>query len=326
MTFAAPLALVDLAVVPIALAAYVVFQRRRHRIARRYATAAMLPNVIDRAPGWRRHLPVAILLAALTALLVGAARPRAMITEKRENATIVLAVDSSRSMGAEDIRPSRLAYVKSEALRFLRALPAKYRVGLVAIGTTAQVAASATRDRTLVARALARLQPGGGTALGDGIAAAVAVGHAVPRDAGSRGRPGDVPPASVLLFTDGIQEGGELPTGVAVARARALKVAVSTVVVGTPYGFVTVPRVGGFTQYIQVPADQSELQTIAKVTRGHFYLGTRRPDFSSVFRDLGSRIGTTRRREEVSFAFAIAAASLLTAGGSLAALWLRRVP
>jgi Ca-activated chloride channel family protein len=326
MSFASPLALVALVAVPLAAVAYVLFQRRRTRFAERFAAAAMLPNVVDREPGWRRHVPVVILLLALATLLVGFARPRAMIPAKRENATVVLAIDSSRSMSAVDIRPSRLAAVKTAALRFLDRLPAKYRVAVVAISTSAEVAAPATRDRRLVKQALSQLYAEGGTALGDGLAEAVKVGRAVPREKGSAGKPGEVPPVSVLLFTDGIQEGGEVPLGQAVARARRLKIPVSTVVVGTAYGFVSIPRVGGFTQIIRVPADPSELKVVARATGGRFYVGPRTADLSGVYKDLGSRIGTTRRRQEVTFAFALGAACLLLVGGSLSAVWLRRVP
>ena len=109
MSFASPLALIALVAVPLAAAAHAVFQRRRPRFAERFASLAMLPNVIDRDPGWRRHVPAAILLLALATMLVGAARPRAMVAAKRENATVVLVVDASRSMAATDVTPSRLA-------------------------------------------------------------------------------------------------------------------------------------------------------------------------------------------------------------------------
>jgi Ca-activated chloride channel family protein len=271
-------------------------------------------------------VPVAILLLALTALLVGFARPRAMISTRRENATIVLAIDTSRSMAATDLKPNRLEVVKAAAKRFVDHLPAKYRVGVVSFASTAQVAAPATRDRGLVSRALSQLDTGGATALGDGIAAAVKVGLSVQRDVGRPGRAGELPPAAVVLFTDGIQEGGEVSAGDAVSRARALHVAISPVLVGTAYGFLKIPRVGGFTQYIQVPADPTELRTIAKVTKGHFLVDPRTAQLAPVYRDLGSRLGTTRKREEISFVFAIAAVSLLVGGGSLSAVWLRRIP
>lgn len=326
MSFASPLAFVALVAVPLGAAAYFLFQRRRVRFAERFASAAMLPNVIDRAPGWRRHVPIAILLLGLATLLVGVARPHAMISAKRENATVVLALDTSRSMSAVDVRPSRLAAAKVAARRFVEGLPSKYRVGVVDFSTQAGVASPATRDRNVVYRALSQLAPGGGTALGDGIVTALNVGRAVPREPGGAGKPAEVPPVSVVVFSDGVQEGGEVTAAQAVARARALKIPVSGVLVGTAYGIVRVPRVGGFVQIIRTPADPSEMRTITKVTNGHFYVGPRTADLSPVYRELGSRLGTVRKRTEVTYAFGIGAVALLLVGASLSALWLRRVP
>ncbi len=326
MSFAAPNALFGLAAVPLAVAAYLVYNRHRARYAERFADRAMLPNVVDRDPGWHRHLPAAIMALALGALIVGVARPRAMVPTKRENATIVLAIDSSRSMAATDIRPSRLGAVKSAALDFLDKLPAKYRVGVVSVATTAEVIAAATRDRHEVRRALAQLQPVGGTALGDGILEALKVGQSVPREEATKEAAGAIPPVTVLLFTDGIQEGGEVDLGAAVAKARALKIPVSAVVVGTPYGIIRIPRVGGYTQIIRVAADPSELRTVARQTRGHFFSGPRTSNLSTVYDELRSRITTVRKQEEVSFAFGIGAVVLMLLGGSLSTIWLRRVP
>jgi len=326
MSFASPFVLVALLAVPLAVAAYVVFNRTRARYAERFTNPAMLPNVVDRSPGWRRHVPIALLLLGLTVMLVGAARPRALVNVKRENATIVLAIDTSRSMEAVDVRPSRLAAVKTAALKFVRELPAKYRVGVVDFSTQASVSAPATRNRGLVEKALDQLTPAGGTALGDGIVTAINVGRAVPREPGQNGRQGDVPPATMILFTDGLQEGGEVSAADAVKRAIQLHVPINAVLVGSPYGIVTIPRVGGFNQFIRVPADASEVKAMAKLTHGHFYVGPRTADLKPVYSDLKSRIGKTPKREELSFAFAIGAIAFLLAGAALSAVWLRRVP
>jgi Ca-activated chloride channel homolog len=326
MSFASPLVLVALLAVPLAVLAYVVFNRARVRYAERFTNPAMLPNVVDRSPGWRRHFPIALLLIGLTVMLVGAARPRALVNVKRENATIVLAIDTSRSMEAVDVRPSRLTAVKTAALKFVRELPAKYRVGVVDFSTQASVAAPATRNRGLVQKAIDQLTPAGGTALGDGIVTAINVGRAVPREPGQKDRPGVVPPATMILFTDGLQEGGEVTAADAVKRAIQLHVPINAVLVGSPYGIVTVPRVGGFNQFIRVPADASEVKTMARLTHGHFYVGPRTADLKPVYRELKSRIGKTPKREELSFAFAIGAIAFLLAGAVLSAVWLRRLP
>jgi Ca-activated chloride channel family protein len=326
MSFASPLVLVALLVVPLVALAYLVSNRTRVRYARRFTNPALLPNVVDRSPGWRRHVPIALLLVGLTVMLVGAARPRALVDVKRENATIVLAIDTSRSMQAVDVRPSRLDAVKTAALKFVRELPAKYRIGVVDFATQASVAAPATRNRELVEKALTQLSPGGGTALGDGIVTAINVGRAVPREPGQHGQAGDVPPSTVILFSDGLQEGGEVSAADALKRAIQLHVPINTVLVGSQYGIVRVPRVGGFVQFIRVPADASEVKQIAKLSHGRFYVGPRTADLRPVTAQLKSRIGKTPKKEELSFAFALGAIGFLLAGAVLSAIWLRRIP
>jgi hypothetical protein len=130
----------------------------------------------------------------------------------------------------------------------------------------------------------------------------------------------------MILFTDGLQEGGEVTAADAVKRAIQLHVPINAVLVGSPYGIVTVPRVGGFNQFIRVPADATEVKTMARLTHGHFYVGPRTADLKPVYRELKSRIGKTPKREELSFAFAIGAVAFLLAGAVLSAVWLRRLP
>jgi Ca-activated chloride channel homolog len=246
---------------------------------------------------------------------------------KRENATVVLAIDTSLSMSAIDVRPSRLTAIKIAARRFLAEIPKRYRVGVVDFSTQAGVAAAATRNRALVQEAIDGLSARGATALGDGIVSAINVGRAVPQEAPSGNRPAEIPPVAVIAFTDGVQEGGEVTAAQAVNRARALHIPVSAVLVGTPYGVISVATAtGGFTQFIRVPSDTSEVKQIAKSTGGHFYVGPRTADLTPVYKELGSRIGTVRKREELTFAFAIGAVVLLLAGGALSAAWLRRAP
>ena len=131
MSFQWPLALVGLLVVPALVALYVARERRRSDFAARFTTPALLPNLVDSAPSWRRHLPLALLLLALTAMVVGVARPHAMMSVQREEATVILAIDTSLSMGAQDVKPSRLIAARTAAAAFVAKMPKKFRVGLV---------------------------------------------------------------------------------------------------------------------------------------------------------------------------------------------------
>ena len=147
MSFEWPLALVGLVVVPILIVAYVLRERRRERHASRFTTPALLPNLVDSRPGWRRHLPLALLLAALTAMVVGVARPHAQVSVQREEATVILAIDTSLSMGADDVAPTRLQAALKGVRRFVERMPEKYRLGIVGFAGRAYVALPPTDDR-----------------------------------------------------------------------------------------------------------------------------------------------------------------------------------
>src|SRR6266516_5765378 len=177
MSFQWPLALVGLVVVPVLVAAYVWRERRRAEFAARFTTPDLLPNLVDAAPSWRRHVPLAVLLVALAAMIVGVARPHATVSVRREQATVVLAIDVSRSMQATDVQPSRLGAARAAAKAFLGKVPEKFQVALVSFASRAVVVVAPTEDHSLVADGLDALRPGEGTALGDAIAISARLGH-----------------------------------------------------------------------------------------------------------------------------------------------------
>jgi Ca-activated chloride channel family protein len=323
MSFQAPIYLLVLIAVPVVLAVYLVGGRRRSDVAARFASPALFPNVVNRSPGVRRHLPPAILLVALVALVVGLARPKAQVSVPRENATVMLAVDTSRSMAATDVEPSRMAAAQAALREFLAAAPEKYRIGLVAFATDARVVAPPTRDRELVRQALAQLRTGEGTALGDAIAKAVEVGRAAGQPLDENEPP---IPTSVLVLSDGKQDGGGVSPQRAAEIARNRDVPVYTVALGTPDGVVEVPLAGGYRARVQVPPDPNTLRRISLLTGGRFFAVPTGAGLKAVYRDLASRVGHEREWREVTVAFAAAGVLLLLAGGTLSAIWFRRVP
>jgi Ca-activated chloride channel family protein len=325
VSFASPTALLGLLIVPLAVAGYVWFQRRRTAEAARFVQPALLPNVVDRVPAWRRHLPVAVLLVAITTFLLGFARPHATLSERSEEATVVLAIDTSHSMAASDVPPTRLAAAQASARRFLAQLPAKYRVAVVAFSSRSQLVSPPTQNRQFVDAALGALRVGTGTALGDGLATAVKVAQATT--SGKRRPAGSTPPpAAILVISDGAQDGGRVRLADAVGQARRAKVPVFTAVLGTAGGVVQVPHVGGFVERIQVPPDPVALRRVAAQTGGTFFAAPTQDDLRPVYADLKSRLGTTRKDEEITVAFAGAGALLLLVAGALSSLWFRRVP
>jgi Ca-activated chloride channel family protein len=325
VSFASPIALWALLLVPLAVAGYVWLERRRVRESASFVMPGLLPNVVDHVPAWRRHLPAAILLLAVATFLLGFARPHATISEKSEEATVVLAIDTSHSMAARDVAPTRLAAAQASARQFLVGLPKRYRVAVVDFSTLAQLASAPTSDREFVRSALSGLRIGQGTALGDGLATSVAVARGTPR--GVKPPKGTKPPpAAILIISDGAADGGRTELSDAINQARQAKIPVFTALLGTPSGVVEVPHIGGYVERIQVPPDPDALRQVATQTGGAFFQAPSARDLTVVYKNLKSRLGTTHQDEEITVAFAGAGVLLLLASGVLSVLWFRRVP
>jgi Ca-activated chloride channel homolog len=321
VTFDWPLALLALLLIPLLVALYVLRERRRTDFASGFASPALLPNVIDRAPGWRRHFPLILGLLGLTAIVLGVARPHATVNVKREEATIVLAIDVSRSMKADDVEPTRLNAARNAAKAFLGDVPEKYRVGVVSFATRAVVGVVPTEDRSLVEASLDTLSPGEGTAIGDAVALSTRVGQ--PRQQADQE---NAPPRSILLISDGARDGGAVDPQVAARRAKQLKMPVYTVLVGTEDGVIEETLTGGFRQIIRVPPSPDTLRAIAQLSGGEFFTATDAEGLERVYEELGSRLGTRKESREIGDYFAGGAAAFLLAGGALSALWFRRTP
>lgn len=326
MTFAWPLALLGLIAIPAVLAVYLIADRRRDRDAARFGSPPLVRGLVAERPGARRHVPFALLLVALTVLVVGAARPHATISVPREEATVVLAVDTSRSMAAEDLVPNRLAVAQGAARAFLERLPETYRVAIVAFSSSAQVVLPPTTDRAVASDALAELRLGSGTALGDAVVRAVEVVR--PRRAADA--PGQAPtaadpvPATIVLLSDGAQTAGRIEPAAAAALAARAGVPVNTVALGTGPAVVEVPLPGGLRERVTVEPDAATLRALASRTRGRFYEAPDADSLQEVYAELGSRLGREDADREVTQAFAAAAGLVLLAASALSMVWFRR--
>ena len=318
MSFERPLVLVALIAIPLLVLAWRQQERRRARQAAAFSQPALIPNLVPSRPGLRRTLPFALLLAALAVLIFGTAKPHASVSIPRKEATVVLAVDISRSMTAKDVKPTRLDAARNAADAFLARVPKEYSVAVVAFGTRAFVALPPTTDRVLAHDALASLTTSEGTAIGDAVALSTRIG--------SRRRTSDgaVPPTSVLLISDGARDGGQTDPLVAARRARAAHIPVSTVLVGTNGGVVTNKLVGGYNEQIRVPPSPGTLQRVAQLSGGEFFRARTSAALTSVYKKLGTRIGHKTQKREISDVFGAGALVLLLVGGGLSALWLRR--
>jgi Ca-activated chloride channel family protein len=319
VSFGSPLMLIALVAIPLLVVAWLALEARRAEQATAFSRAALIPNLVGAQPGRRRIIPLAILLVALTLLLIGAARPRASVSVPRKEATIVLAVDVSRSMTAADVRPTRLAAARNAATAFLTKVPKEYSIAVIGFGTRAFVAVPPTTDRVLAQDALGALAPSEGTAIGDAVALAVKLGKR------QHVSDGHVPPTSVLLISDGARDGGQTSPIVSARRARAAGIPVSTVLVGTSNGVVQNKLVGGYTEQIRVPPSPGTLQQIAKVSGGDFFRASTATALTNVYKKLSTRVGHKTQSREITDAFAAGGAVLLLLGGGLSALWFRRL-
>jgi Ca-activated chloride channel family protein len=302
------------------LAAYVVYDRRRSTQAARFSTLALYPNVVARSPGRLRHVPVIVLLVALAVLLTGFARPRATISVKREEATVMLALDVSRSMTAKDVSPTRLAAAQAAARQFLEDVPESYQVGIVTFATRASVAAAPSQDRAFAAAALSQARSGEGTALGEAVVLSLRAASRVKTEEGEQ------PPASILLISDGAQTVGRVTPIQAARGAREAGVPIFTVALGTPNGIVQRRLTGGFTERIRVPPDPGSLRRVAAASGGEFFTALDAGELERVYDELGSRIGRRDKDAEVTVAFAGGGMVLLLVAGALSTLLLRRLP
>ena len=306
-----------LALLPVAVGAYLLGQRRRARYAARCTNLDLLANVVARSPGWRRHLPPALYLLALAGPLLALARPQATVLVPKQQANVILIMDVSGSMNAVDVEPTRLLVAVDAAGRFVDRLPSAFRVGLVSFSTTAQLIAPPTTDRQAVHDALALLQAEGSTAIGDAIERALDLKRPPPTTSTSPGaaparpRPAPAPalrtlPMVVLLLSDGANTAGRSHPLVAAEHARQLRVPIYAIALGAQAGTVDVPDETGQLRTTPVPPDPTGLQQIAKRSGGQAFTAPSADNLERIYRRLGTRIGFVRQDQEITVAFTAA--------------------
>lgn len=246
-----------------------------------------------------------------------------MLSVPGRQATVILALDSSRSMAATDVKPSRLAAALASAKTFLDVAPKSYSVGIVSFSTRASLVLSPTTDRDAARRALDQITLGSGTAIGDAIDRSVAAARGNNTTQGAAPAKSAIP-ATVLLLSDGEQTSGSRQPLAAAAQARRLAIPVNTVALGTREAVVDVPRANGLVEKVTVVPDTRTLREIARVTGGRYSAAPTAERLKQVYRDLGNRIGKKREQHEVTAAFAGAGVVFLLLASGLSLAWTRR--
>jgi Ca-activated chloride channel family protein len=316
MSFQSPLLLLALLILPLAALAYRAHSRRAERAVAAFAPPPVLPSVAPARPGWRRHLPFALYALAVAGLAVALARPEITVAVPDERASIVLVTDTSGSMQATDVPPSRLAAARGAGLGFLGDVPEQVRVGTVTFNHAIQSIEAPSTDRAQIRAVLERLRSSGGTATGEALAGALGLverGPGAPRA-----------PAAIVLISDGASTHGREPIPLADEAARR-KIPIYTVALGTDAGTIDVETPNG-TRRRAVPPDRETLRRLAAVSGGRYFEAADRPELSDVYERLGSQVGKRDEQREVSAGFAGAGALLILAGGGLSLHWFRRLP
>lgn len=296
--FTTPLWFCLLVVVAALVAGYFWMQRRRRRYTWRFANLATLERVAPAGPGWRRHLPIALLLVALVFLTVGLSGPTAEQKVPRNRATVMLVIDVSLSMRANDIKPSRFVAAKRSAKRFTRNLPEGINLGLVSFAGSPTVLVSPTTERAPVREAINSLQLAEATGTGLAIFAALQAIESFGRIVGGAKKP---PPARIVLLTDGKQTvptanlNGPRGAFTAARAAAQAGVPISTISFGTPYGTVEIQG-----REIRVPAEDGAMRRIAQISGGNFYDAGSAGRLDEVYESLAKQIGYEIKRTDAS--------------------------
>ena len=338
MTFLWPNALWLLLLLPAAVALYILILRRKRKAALHYPNLAMVKAAMGRPQRIRRHIPAALFLGALAAMLVALARPAAVVTLPSQHETVVLAIDISGSMRADDVKPTRLAAAQAAARTFIKDMPRSTRVGLVAFAGSAAIVQAPTTKRDDLYAAIDSLQPDYATAVGSGILASLkaifpdqdfgpGTGDGAPVALGEEKKapPAPVPPGSykeavVILLTDGQTTVGPDPVDAArVAAQRGVRV--FTVGVGTADGQV----LAGEGWSIQVRLDEDALKVIADLTRAEYFFAGNAPDLKRIYQGLNSRLVMEKKETEITALFVALAAALSLLSAALSLLWFNRV-
>jgi Ca-activated chloride channel family protein len=353
MQFVWPQALWALLLAPLLLAFYLWLLRRKQRSALAYPSLALVRTAMGPRKLWRRHVPPALLGLALISAVVGMARPVASVVLPADYMTLVLAIDVSRSMLAEDVEPNRIKAAQAAVKDFIRELPPSIRVGVVSFAGAAQLVQGITDQRDELVASIDRFQLQRGTATGSGLLMALSTllpnagidleaaiygqgfggyanyGSPAPAPATPpKAKPSFTPvPAgsysagAIVLLSDGRRTTGPDPLEAA-KQAAQRGVRVYTVAFGTPNGFI--PGFEGSSFYAKV--DEETLQAIAKATEGEFFRAGNSNDLKQIYEHLSTKFALERRDTEISALWAALSLVLLLCAGGLSLVWFRRQP
>ena len=314
MSFEAPgrLALV---LAPFALVvAYFILQHGRRKYTMRFTSVDLLASVAPRRPSWQRHISAAVLLLALVAMVIGLALPETTSRVPKKRGTILLTIDTSGSMNATDVAPTRLRAAQAAASQFVTQLPPGLKIGLISFSATARLLVAPTAEHPPVLAAINGLQLNSGTATADAISQALAAAAAQPRDAN-----GLKASVAIVLMSDGSPtiglDGASPAASVAAetAQAKAAGVPIDTIAFGT-------------TSDPRVPADPAAMANIAAGSGGKSFTATTEKTLSSVYDQIRRSVGYDTVKHDLTIWWLAAGMLLTLLAGTASLYWMQRIP
>jgi Ca-activated chloride channel homolog len=326
-----------LLIVPVFIGLYILIQRRRQKYALRFSSLSIVKEAMGKGPGKRRHIPPILFLVGLAVMALAIARPVATVLLPSQQATIILTVDTSGSMRADDMKPTRLDAAKAAAKTFIEKQAKNVRIGVVSFSDSSAVVQAPTQDPEAVLGAINRLVPQRGTAIGRGIVTSLDAIFEEPGKTPSTARDpvtlkekippkpvevGTYAPAIVILLSDGQSNVGPRPMDV-IDQATNRGVRVYTIGVGSTAGTV-LHFDEGFS--IRVLLDETTLKQIASKTNGKYFRADNETDLKNIYENLSTQLIFKPEQTELTAFFTGFAVLLLLAAGILSLLWFNRLP
>ena len=314
MSFASPLHLLALALIPVAILAYLAARRRRTRYAIRFPAGGSLREAAGATSALERHLPGALVLTAVGVLILALAHPVVPYRAAVGQASLMLVTDHSGSMAADDVQPTRLTAAISAANTFIDQLPGSVRIGAVAFSSSPDAAQGPIANHGMARGIINGQTAGGGTDTGDALQSALQL---------LRANNPKHPPAAIVLLSDGAANAGPSPLTVA-REAKRDRIPIYTVALGTPRGVLSNPD--PLAPPVPVPPDPQLMRQVARISGARAFNAKSADELSSIYKSLGHQLGSVERKHDITAVFTIAGALALVAALGMSIRWWGRLP